>query len=306
MRNILENILGFIGAVLVVAGAAIAMAITLAYSTSRRALVSTVTVFSTILVIWEAIVAYYSPKPAFCVYWLIITLLVIGLIYACIFFSWARLRVVYVAAQITSNNNWFAGAYTLFTAIFVFSAMLAGFGEPLLVMHGKKIVAQAEEKATDPKVAEMFSRYWNGTDDPEYQKTYGKSLEDRLAAISQFEKGKVTETEEESQYPSWFHTIFGLILFIGLPFVWLWSRTDEFGISMQNLREAILGWFAHRHGVKLESPLGAVAHAATKGAGGTSKLTAAFLIAEMAALLREAWRVLKTQGTKIKNMATSA
>ncbi|HOZ55619.1 MAG TPA: hypothetical protein PLY62_08730 [Bacteroidales bacterium] len=302
----MRNILGYIGAALVIVGTAIATAIVWAFSTGRRALISVIGILSSALVIWESWKVFHSPKPAFCTYWLVVTLVIISLICACIRWSWARQRAVYVAAQITSNNNWCAGAYTLLAAIFIVSAMLAGFGEPLLVMHGKKAVAQIEEKATDPKVVEMFSRFWNGTDSPEYQKVYGTTLVDRANAIAQFNKGKEQKHEAESEYPSWFHTIFGSILFIGLPFVWVWSRTDEFGIIIRNLRENIVEWFANKHGVKLESPLGVAAHVATEGAKGTSKLTLAFLIAELSVLLREAWRALRAQGLKFTKMAEKA
>lgn len=69
-----------------------------------------------------------------------------------------------VLAHLKNNNNWRWGALGILTVIFTISAVLAGFGRPLLTSSAKEVkISLAEELDSRPVAAGEIQKLWRGT-----------------------------------------------------------------------------------------------------------------------------------------------
>ncbi|KKR91953.1 MAG: hypothetical protein UU95_C0039G0010 [Parcubacteria group bacterium GW2011_GWC2_42_12] len=159
----------------------------------------------------------FHQIPWFWKYWTMIGLAVIALGVLTVKHNSTRKYLGMMAGQLCSNNNWRWGALFILAVIFSISAMLAGFGRPLLTSSAKEVRSSITERLDNyPQAkAEMRSLFW-GTN----------------SAPSVFTPSRVIE----KKYSSWWHWIWAGFLWFAWVVYTPFAFRDE---AMKAIKAAI-------------------------------------------------------------------
>lgn len=141
--------------------------------------------------------------PWFWKYWTMIIVAIITLVVLAVINNSTRNRLGMIAAHLRHNNNWRWVTLLVLAAILTISAMLAGFGQPLLTNSAKEVKASITERIDNYPQAksEVKSLLWGTNGVP-----------------SMFTPNKIIEKE----YSSWWHwktaILFWLVWLVYTPF----------------------------------------------------------------------------------------
>ena len=104
----------------------------------------------------------------FWIYWILIVVAIIVLAILACYYAPVRNYLGMVLGRFLSNNNWRWGALGILAVIITISALLAGFGQPILASTAKEVKASVSEKLDNhpAAVGEIRKLLWGTNSAP--------------------------------------------------------------------------------------------------------------------------------------------